>query len=266
MLTPQKRRPGERSFSVGTFIVEVPLLSTVRIAAAAGADFVIFDGEHGTIELEALRSAVAMCRALGLEALVRVPCVSTPWIARALDSGARGILAPNVETAAEAAALVEQAYFPPKGRRGASFNSSQDDYSAGSIAAKIDEANDNIIILCMIESPRGARNVAEIVSTPGIAGCWFGYIDFSIAAGLPGQLDHPDVMQAASRVADACKSHSKVAGVMTTSEEHLSSYLSRGYDVVAWGSDAFVLKQGLTQGMHQCREILSKANKQRSQK
>ena len=167
MTTADKKHLGDRNLSVGTFIVEVPLVSTVRIAAAAGANFVIFDGEHGTIELEALRSAVAMCRALGIEALVRIPCASTPWIARALDSGARGILAPNVETAAEAAALAEQAYFPPKGRRGAFFSSSQDDYSPGSIATKIDEANRNIILLCMIESPRGTQNVEEIVSNSG---------------------------------------------------------------------------------------------------
>jgi 2-keto-3-deoxy-L-rhamnonate aldolase RhmA len=265
MTTVEKKSPGDRNFSVGTFIVEVPLLSTVRITAAAGADFVIFEGEHGTIELGPLRSAVGMCRALGLEALVRTPCVSTTWIARALDSGARGILVPNVETAGEAAAIVEQAYFPPKGRRGAAFNSSQDDYTAGSIATKIEEANRNIVILCMIESPRGVQNVEEIVATPGIAGCWFGYIDFSIAAGLPGQLDHPDVMQAASRVADACKSRLKVAGVMTTSDEHLGPYLSMGYDVVAWASDAIVLRQGLMQGFNQCRESLSKVSKQRSQ-
>ena len=171
--------------------------------------------------------------------MVRIPELETHWIAKALDSGAHGIVAPNVETVAEARRLVDQASFPPTGRRGASFGSAQDDYSGGDIALKVERANRELIILCMIESPKGLNSVEAIAGLPGIAGCWFGYIDFSIAAGLPGEISHPDVLAAARRVADACMMHSKIAGVMTTSLEHLEQYISRRYNVAAWASDAF---------------------------
>ncbi|MBN8993091.1 MAG: hypothetical protein J0H42_33070 [Rhizobiales bacterium] len=232
------------------------MLPVVRIATAAGADFIIFDGEHGSVELGDLRAAIAVCRALGTQALVRVPKVDTHWIARALDSGAHGIIAPNIETVAEAERLLEQALFPPLGCRGASFGSAVDDYSGGEIAAKVEGANRNIVVLCMIESPAGLANVEAIAALPGIAGCWFGYIDYSIAAGIPGQTSDPEVLAAAARIARACVSQSKIAGVMTTSVEHLGQYVERGYKVAAWGSDAFVLKHGFKAGFDNCRTAL----------
>ena len=117
----QKARLGGRGIAVGTFVTEAPLVSTVRIVSASGGDFVIFDCEHGSIEISDLRAAIALCRCSGLQALVRIPELETHWIAKALDSGAHGIVAPNVETVAEARRLVDQASFPPTGRRGASF-------------------------------------------------------------------------------------------------------------------------------------------------
>jgi 2-keto-3-deoxy-L-rhamnonate aldolase RhmA len=256
MEKPLKRALGGRGNAVGTFITEAPLVPAVRIAAAAGADFVIFDGEHGSIDLGNLRAAVVICRALGVQALVRVPKVDTHWIARALDSGAHGIVAPNIETVAGAERLLQQAMFPPTGRRGASFGSALDDYSGGEIAAKVESANRDVVVLCMIESPAGLANVEAIAALPGIAGCWFGYIDYSIAAGIPGQTNHPEVLAAATRIASACVSQVKIAGVMTTSVEHLGQYVERRYNVAAWGSDAFVLKQGFTAGFDNCRKAL----------
>ena len=126
-----------------------------------------------------------------------------------------------------------------------------------------ERANRELIILCMIESPKGLNSVEAIAALPGIAGCWFGYIDFSIAAGLPGETSHPDVLAAARRVADACMIHSKIAGVMTTSLEHLEQYISRRYNVAAWASDAFVLKHGFTTGFLGCRNALQRDSSKR---
>ena len=258
-----KARLGGRGIAVGTFVTEAPLVPTVRIVSASGGDFVILDCEHGSIEISDLRAAIALCRCSGLQALVRIPELETHWIAKALDSGAHGIVAPNVETVAEARRLVDQASFPPTGRRGASFGSAQDDYSGGDIALKVERANRELIILCMIESPKGLNSVEAIAALPGIAGCWFGYIDFSIAAGLPGEISHPDVLAAARRVADACMMHSKIAGVMTTSLEHLEQYISRRYNVAAWASDAFVLRHGFTTGFLGCRNALQRDSSKR---
>jgi 2-keto-3-deoxy-L-rhamnonate aldolase RhmA len=242
--------------SVGSFVVEAPLVSTVRIAAAAGADFLIFDGEHGAIDVGGLRSAVAMCAALGLDAIVRIPHVESELLPQALDAGARGILAANIETVAEAARLVERAKYPPLGRRGASFGAAQDNYTDGPIVEKVVQANIRTLVLCMIESPRGAENAEAIVAVTGISGLWFGYIDFGLAAGKPGQLEDAVVHEAAAQIAKVCRRYGKLAGVMTTSAQHLAPYDGLNFQLVAFGSDAFVLKQGFSVGFEQCRAIL----------
>jgi 2-keto-3-deoxy-L-rhamnonate aldolase RhmA len=248
-----------RNPAFGTFVSEVPLVSTVRIAAVAGAEFIVFDGEHGLIELGDLRPAIAMCNSLGIDAIVRISDVESPLLAQALDSGARGILAPNVETREQALRLVERSFFPPMGRRGASFGSSQDGYSGGPLTDKIEKANKTTLVICMIESPLGVDNVEEIVSVPGIAGCWFGYIDFSVFAGIPGQTEHPLVIDAVSRVGTACSQRSKMVGVMTTSAGHLAPYISQQFNLFAWGSDSFVLREGMRSGIDLCRDALHAA-------
>ncbi|KRQ15794.1 HpcH/HpaI aldolase family protein [Bradyrhizobium manausense] len=237
----------------GSFIVEHASVSTVRIAASADADFLIFDGEHGCMESASLRNAIAMCNALSIDAVVRVPAVDSELLSQGLDAGARGILIPNVQSAEEAQLAVARAKFPPAGKRGAAFGSAQDGYAGGNVASKIVEANARTLILCMIESPLGMAQANRIASIEGVDGLWFGYIDFSIAASVPGQLEHELVTAARKQIAAACRDHSKRACVMVTSAAELSRYAEDGFDVIAYGSDAFVMKQGFSTGIELCR-------------
>jgi 2-keto-3-deoxy-L-rhamnonate aldolase RhmA len=237
----------------GTFIVEQASISTVRIAASAGADFLVFDGEHGPIELVSMRNAIAISTVLNVDAFVRVQNVESELLPQSLDAGARGIVIPNVESVQEARRAIERVKFPPEGRRGAAFGSAQDGYTAGDIAMKASRANARTMILCMIESPTGAAQADQIASIDGIDGLWFGYIDFSIAAGIPGQISHQLVLTTAEQVAAACRRHGKPAGVMVTSAAELARYVERGFDLIAFGSDAFVMKQGFSAGFELCR-------------
>ena len=109
------------------------------------------------------------------------------------------------------------------------------------------------MILCMIESPAGAAQADRIASVEGVDGLWFGYIDFSIAAGVPGQLEHQAITAAAKQIATACLTHGKRTGVMVTSAAELSRYADCGFDLIAYGSDVFVMKQGFSTGLELCR-------------
>ena len=241
----------------GSFIVEHASVSTARIAASAGADFLIFDGEHGPMDLVSMRNAVAVSTLLNVDAFVRVPNIESELIPQSLDAGARGIVIPNVQSAQEARRAIERAKFPPTGHRGAAFGSAQDGYSAGDIALKVSLANGRTIILCMIESPAGSAQADQIASIEGVDGLWFGYIDFSIAAGIPGQIDDQMVLAAAEQVAAACRRYGKRAGVMVTAAAELARYVELGFDLIAFGSDAFVMKQGFSIGFELCRSSFS---------
>ena len=247
----------------GTFIVEQASISTVRIAASAGADFLIFDGEHGPMDPVSMRNAVAVSTVLNMDAFVRVQNVESDLLPQSLDAGARGIVVPNVQSAQVARRAIERAKFPPTGRRGAAFGSAQDGYTAGDIALKASRANGRTMILCMIESPTGAAQADQIASIEGIDGLWFGYIDFSIAAGIPGQIDHQVVVTAAEQMAAACRRHGKRAGVMVSSAAELVRYAECGFDLIAFGSDAFVMKQGFSTGLELCRSRFGNVQQRR---
>jgi 2-keto-3-deoxy-L-rhamnonate aldolase RhmA len=243
----------------GSFVVEQPNVSTVEIAVSAGADFLILDGEHGPMDLIPLRNAIAAARSLQVDSLVRIPNVESGLLSHSLDAGARGILIANVQSAKEAHRAVQKAKFPPVGVRGAAFGSALDSYSSGDIASKILAANSRTMILCMIESPAGLAQADQIASVEGIDGLWFGYIDFSIAAGIPGLIQHERVLDAVEQIATACRRHGKRAGVMATTAAGLSRYVQHGYDIIAFGSDAFVLKQGFLAGFEMCRNVFVNA-------
>lgn len=256
MNTAPAGRIGGRGLAVGTFVSEFPQPAAMRIIAAAGADFVILDGEHGAVDIIAARPAIGMCRALGLQVILRLPCIEQSIIARALDAGVHGLLAPTVESVEDAFNLVRCALYPPAGRRGAAIAGAHDDYRPGSLAQKARTANESLLLLCMIESPAGAERVDEIAAVPGIGGCWFGYMDYSSFAGLPGEFEHPEVIAAAGRTASACLAQGKAAGVMTMSAGHLAPYLAFGYNAVAWGSDVQILRSGLADGLATARGAL----------
>ena len=145
--------------SLGTMIFELPSTGIARIAAEAGAEFVIFDMEHTGWSIETIRGLIATSRAANTVPMVRVPATEYNLIARPLDVGAMGIMVPMVESAEQAKKIVDSAKYPPAGKRGAAFGVAHDDYTGGDIIAKMTSANDEIFLMAQIETGAGVENV-----------------------------------------------------------------------------------------------------------
>src|SRR5438045_111641 len=88
--------------SIGTFVFEFNTTGIGRIAAQAGAEFVVFDMEHTGWSVETIRMLIATTRSTEMIPLVRVPATEYHFIARVLDIGAMGIMAPMVQSAEQA--------------------------------------------------------------------------------------------------------------------------------------------------------------------
>src|SRR4051795_838697 len=102
---------------IGTFsIVASPEI--VELAGLAGFDVVVLDMEHGAYEIASLGPHILAARAHGIAPIVRVRWSEPALIGAALDAGAAGVLVPHVQSARDAAAVVEAARFPPQGGRG----------------------------------------------------------------------------------------------------------------------------------------------------
>lgn len=235
--------------SIGTFVFEFNTTGIGRIAAEAGAEFCLFDMEHTGWSVETIRMLIATTRSTSMIPLVRIPATEYHFVARALDMGAIGIMAPMVESAEQARRLVASAKYPPVGRRGAAFGVSHDDYTGGAVTEKIASANRETLLIAQIETADGLRNVDEIAAVDGIDVLWIGQFDLTSFLGIPGQFDHPQFFEALDRVLAACRKHHKIPGYMATDIENGRDLLNRGFRMLSYGGDLWLYQAALKQGV-----------------
>lgn len=157
-------------------LVRMPCEEIVEMLAVAGLDFVLIDCEHGPADVGMLRTHLAFADAHGLPVLVRPGEDEHHLAQRALDQGARGIVAPHVESAAQARELVGALRHPPHGRRG--FATYPRVGRFGSVTAEQHRAGaEDVVVLAMLESPAAIGRAGEIVGVDGIDGYLVGVAD-----------------------------------------------------------------------------------------
>jgi 2-keto-3-deoxy-L-rhamnonate aldolase RhmA len=222
-----------------------------RICANAGAEFVMYCMEHTGISFETLKPQFALCRALGIAPLVRVPATEYHFVARALDIGALGVMVPLVDTPEQAERIVSFTRYPPKGRRGAAFGFAHDDYLSGDkegdLREKMRAIHDRTLVICMIETRAGLENVDAIAAVDGVDVIWLGHFDLTNFLGIPGQFSHPQYRDAVKRIAAAAKKHGKSAGYMASTADLGREYLGHGYRMIATGTDQGLLQTAIAQ-------------------
>jgi 2-dehydro-3-deoxyglucarate aldolase/4-hydroxy-2-oxoheptanedioate aldolase len=244
-----KRGLRDGGISLGTFVFEFSSTGIARLAAEAGAEYVIFDMEHTGWSIETIRMLIATSRSTPMVPIVRVPATEYHFIARALDMGAMGVMVPMVESAEQAQRLVQSAKYPPAGRRGAAFAVAHDDYQGGDMAAKIASANSEVLLIAQVETVRGVENVDAIAAVEGIDVLWIGQADLTTSLGIPGQYDHPAFHAAVDRVAQACQAHDKILGYLALDVADGKAMLARGFRMLAYGGDLWIYQQALRQGI-----------------
>lgn len=182
---------------IGSFVV-INAPESVELLAQAGYELVVIDCEHGPFAEHAVGPMVLTARAAGVYCLVRVRTADPSLIGPALDAGADGVLVPQIDSAASAAAVTRAARYGPAGNRGvhpyvraASFAATPEWYAA---------ANERAAVLVMVEGQAGLAALPEILTVPELDGVMVGPYDLSQAIGRPGQVDHPEVLATASRI------------------------------------------------------------------
>lgn len=229
----------------GAFIFEFFSPGLSQILANAGCRYVIYDMEHTGLGFETLKWLFAGCRGLPIEPMVRVPRGEYTFLARALDLGARGVMIPMVESAAQARSIVEACRYPPVGRRGAAFGFAQCDYKGGDVGEKIRRYHDRTLVIAQIETERGLEHVEEIAQVDGIDVLWVGHFDLSNFLGIPAQFNDPRFDAALRKVADTARKHGKAAGFMPTDAAWTARVKAMGYTMLAGGTDTGILEAGM---------------------
>jgi 2-keto-3-deoxy-L-rhamnonate aldolase RhmA len=233
--------------ALGSMVFEFFTPGIARICANAGAEFVMYCMEHTGAGFETLKPQFALCRALGVVPLVRVPATEYHFVARALDVGALGVMVPLVDTREQAERIVSFTRYPPEGRRGAAFGFAHDEYQGGDVLEKMRAIHQRTLVICMIETRAGLDNVEAIAAVDGVDVIWLGHFDLTNFLGISGQFSHPQYRDAVKRIAAAAKKHGKSAGYMAASEELGREYLGHGYRMIATGTDQSLLQTATAQ-------------------
>ena len=181
----------------------------VRIAKSTGHHAVLVDLEHSTMPLDVAASLCATAGDLGLFPFVRVRERDYGALGPLLDCGAQGIIAPRVETAAEAATIARACRFAPRGQRSQLATVPLAGMRPTPAATLNQALDDATIVQILIETPAGVASADEIAAVDGVDMLAFGANDFTAELGAPGQYSDPRMTEAIGALAAACKRHDK---------------------------------------------------------
>ncbi|MFD8590760.1 HpcH/HpaI aldolase/citrate lyase family protein [Streptomyces sp. NPDC059637] len=220
----------------------LPSFSMPEWAAAAGYDGVILDLQHGELGLEA---ACGILRSIPREnayAYARVGSLDPAPILRLLDSGARGVVAPTVESRSQAEALVAATKYPPAGNR--SLGPSRPALYPGD--SYTGAGNRAVSAVAQIETRAGVDRAEEIVSTPGLDSVYIGPADLAVSYGLPGRGDWEDgpVREAIAYLREVTSAHGVTLGIYSGRPEYAAGLLAEGLvDYTGLGIDLVLLNR-----------------------
>jgi 2-dehydro-3-deoxyglucarate aldolase/4-hydroxy-2-oxoheptanedioate aldolase len=241
---PVKQKLAAGASAFGSMIFEFFTPGMPRLLKNAGAEYAMYCMEHTGASYETLKPQFALCRALGVAPLVRVPGTEYDFIARALDCGALGVMVPLVDTAEQARFIVSCTRYPPAGgRRGAAFGFAHDDFEGGDVVAKMKTIHERTLVIAMIETKAGLENVEAIAAVPGVDVLWLGHFDLSNFLGIPGDFANPVFQDAIRKITGAAKKHGKAAGYMAASAALGKEYLGHGFRMIAAGTDQGMLQE-----------------------
>ena len=178
----------------------------VEFLGLLGFDFVFLDGEHLPLTPAKCQELVRAAQLRGIETVVRVPTNNPAVILGYLEAGALNIQVPHVNSAEEARRAVQAVKYPPVGIRGAGSSTRAADYGLGLGAAEyFAAANEQTLVIPMIEEPAAVENVDQIVKVEGLEAIFIGSGDLALTMGYPGQRGQPEVLDAIGRVHRAAR-------------------------------------------------------------
>lgn len=231
---------------IGTWINQSRNPAILTLLKSAGLDYVRFEMEHSTPSIETVADMAVLSRALGLPLLVRPPVGNREWITRLLDAGCWGLQIPQVDNGRIAREVVAASRYAPLGLRGMGGLGPQIDFEpADDLAAQLSYLNTQVHITVMFESGEAFRNIDDIVSTPGIDAITIGPTDLAQDLGILGKPGWRETVdEHRLQLVDAARRHGKQVAFTVQSVEEGHRWIQAGVKLIAYASDAFVLRRG----------------------
>ncbi len=220
----------------------IPSGFSAEVMALAGFDSLTVDIQHGVQDYLSMVACFQGMQPHGVTPMVRVPWNEVGIIGKVLDGGAKGVICPMVNTEAEARALVSACRYPPKGTR--SFGPIRSGlYGA---PADTNAANDDVLVIPMIETKTALENLESIVSVPGVDAVYIGPSDLSLSLGMEPKQDRqePEFLEILDRIRTTAHRHGVKACIHTMSGAYSKQMLARGFNLATIMNDSGLMLTG----------------------
>ena len=203
-----KKRLADGEILIGATIAEYCRPSLIKIYQQVGFDFVYIEYEHTFFDMPTFADTVLSARDNALPVIAKTPQLERQEIAKLLECCAVGIQLPRTEHRSQVEELMSYIKFPPTGTRATASGYGNSDYLKPSLKSQwIKEQDSETTAVIHIETKLGCQNAEEIITTPGVDMVYVGTGDLSIDMGYPDDKDHPEVVEAMSKILVICKKH-----------------------------------------------------------
>jgi len=215
-----------------------------EIAASAGFDWLLIDGEHAPNDLRSILSQLQVVEASNSHPIVRIPVGETYMIKQVLDAGAQSLLIPMVESGAQAQELVKATRYPPDGIRGVgSALARASKFNA--IPDYLTTANDQICLTVQLETTAGVEALDDILAVEGVDGVFIGPSDLAADMGMLGKADTPEMQSTINALLTRIKASGKAAGILALTNESVSQARESGACFIGVGIDVLLFANAM---------------------
>ncbi len=223
-----------------------------------GYDCAILDVQHGLHDVHSVIGSIGAAAIAGKPALVRIGVEEFANASRYLDSGAVGVIAPMVNTLADAKRFANFMKYPPLGERswGPQRVLGLTGLSPQEYLAK---ANGQSLAIAMIETREAMAILDDILAVPGIDGVFVGPSDLSIALTGGATVDafHPEVDTALKHIVARTKAQGKIASAFCMTGARAGQLATWGYQLLSVGTDLGFLRSAGRQELDAAHGIFS---------
>jgi 2-keto-3-deoxy-L-rhamnonate aldolase RhmA/mannose/cellobiose epimerase-like protein (N-acyl-D-glucosamine 2-epimerase family) len=240
---PVKDALDSKQIVYGGFLMEPNPTSAFQIGSQT--HFVWLDAEHGPFTPEsALRTIQAFHMATPAVPVIRIPSWDFSNLKPFLETGTLGIVVPEIRNAQEVRDFVLKVKYPPEGNRGFGPGRSTGWLAPDLSRDAIQNANNQMLVIVMIETPEAVENIEEIASVPGIDVLHIGPYDLALKLGRL-KMDDPRVLEAIEKVERVARAHDIPLGSPIGSREAAIIKSQKGYLFFTIPSEKEMIASGL---------------------
>ena len=225
-----------------------------EIMARSGFDWLAVDLEHSVISIHEAGDLIRTIDLCGVSPLVRLSANDPVQIKRVMDAGAHGIIVPMVNSADEARRAVSSVRYPPIGQRGVGLARAQGYGNA--FEDYVRWLDDEAIVIVQVEHIEAVENLEKILAVDGVDGFIVGPYDLSGSLGIPGQFDHPKMLDAMQRIKTIGYNSDKAPGIhiVEPDPEQFRLGIDEGYRFIAYSVDIRMLDHECRRGIEAVKE------------